>query len=102
MSQSINNILDITRDMLYAAESGDWEHLSILEDSRSTMLSGLPLNMEAAQFSENVLIQAIESILELDRRIIALCAAESTSCKEKVRDFTKGRKAIASYHQFSD
>jgi len=101
MPSSVNKILDITRDMLHAAEGGDWEQLVILEDSRSSMLSRLSIDLEVAEHSENILIETIESILDYDRQIIDLCAAESSSCKEQVREFIKGRKVIASYHQFS-
>ena len=103
MPSTVNNILDITSEMLCAAENGEWDKLGILEDSRSTMLSRLSVDDMGAegQESENVLVQAIESILDIDQRIIKLCTAESSSCKDQVRDFVKGRKAIASYHQFS-
>jgi len=100
MSTSLNNILDITRDMLYAAENGEWDQLRMLENSRSSMLSSLSIDIAATEHPKAVLINEIESILDLDRRIINLCTTESTSCKLQIRDFKKGRRAIASYHQF--
>lgn len=97
----MNNILAITREMLCAAENEDWDQLSHLEGIRSLKLLKFSADTGAADYPERVLIETIESVLDLDRQIIHLCYAESSSCKEQVRDFKKGRKAIANYHQFS-
>lgn len=101
MPSPVKNILALTRDMLCAAESGDWEALDTLEAARSSQLSGLLVDLDNVEQSENALVKDIESILDLNRQIIDLCSTESTSCKNQLRDCVKGRQAIASYYQFT-
>jgi len=98
--ETTDNVLNITKDMLVAAKTGDWEQLNLLEGLRSEIITKLFSDIEAVENSGSSLVPIIEAVIEIDRQIITLCTDESISCKKQIRTFNKGRKAVASYHQF--
>jgi hypothetical protein len=85
-----------------AAETGDWDRLNTLEHTRSELFSSIfSQQSSSGGHTAQTLIPMIQTVLELDQKIISLCSDESLSCKQQISDFNKGRKAIASYHRFS-
>ena len=101
MSESTEEVLVISREMFVAAESGDWERLASLENTRSDLLASIFTDQPGSGYPAQTLISMIHSVMELDQQIISLCSNESDSCKQQLSDFNKGRKAIASYQRFS-
>lgn len=101
MSVTTEEVLVVSQEMFVAAESGDWDRLATLENTRSDLLASIFSVQTGSEHASQKLVAMIQSVLELDRKIISLCSEESVSCKQQLSDYTKGRKAIASYHRFS-
>lgn len=94
---SINKIQELSVLMLAASKADDWGLLEKLESQRKTVMHHF---FEATGIStENALEikSVIEAVLEIDKEIIGLCAAEADDCQRQLAGFKQGRKAIAAY-----
>ena len=95
-SNEISALLELTRDMLFCAERGDWERMQELESSRAGRLQNcFGGNLVAADIES--LSSGIQEMLTLNERIIALIkqARDATACE--LRQIGRGRKAVDAY-----
>ncbi|MCF7967408.1 flagellar protein FliT [Methylobacter sp. Wu8] len=102
MHTKADQLLDLTRAMLAAAQSDDWDEFELQEQQRSAMLDmifGNPDDMESAKLH---LADAIEQILLIDQEITALISQQRDLASQELRHLKHARQGNKAYQIAAD
>lgn len=102
MHTKADQLLDLTRTMLAAAQSDDWDEFELQEQQRSAMLDmifGNPADMESAKLH---LADAIEQILLIDQDITALISQQRDLASQELRHLKHARQGNKAYQIAAD
>jgi hypothetical protein len=92
-----DQLLDLTRDMLAAAESDDWEEFELLEQKRAALLSGLFSNPADAESAKLHLVDVAKEMLAIDEVISNLIRQQRDLAAEELRHLRKTRDGNKAY-----
>jgi hypothetical protein len=89
-------LLVLTQDMLVSAEAGEWAQLMALEAKRRPMLTAL-FEPVAGVRDIQAVRDIAETVLTVDRRILALSEAGRDQTAADLARLDQGRRAIQAY-----
>ena len=92
-----DKVHSLSESMFAACKSADWNQLAQLESQRSTLMFQVFDNSDAPVAASQGIRAMIEMVLNVDKEIMAICAAEAEDCKVELATFSQGRKAVAAY-----
>ncbi len=94
-----DRILELTEQMVRAAENSAWEDVALLEEERRklvyTDLPPLPREPPGEAFVR----RAVQRILDADQRVIVLCQVGQQDLADKIRSLRVGQRAQRAYRQ---
>ncbi len=94
----LQQILQLSQQMLKLAEDDKWEEIVDLDEQRHRLISAtFPLNAEQLDISSAVTL--IKHIMELDERVTALGTDAKQNMATVLSDIQKGRQATNAYHK---
>lgn len=102
MHTKADQLLDLTRAMLAAAQSDDWDEFELQEQQRSAMLDlvfGSPTDLESAKLH---LADAIEELLTIDQDITALISQQRDLAAQELRHLKHAREGNKAYQIAAD
>ncbi|MCW8944696.1 MAG: flagellar protein FliT [Sedimenticola sp.] len=96
----IKQLLIISQEMLVLAGKDEWEQVGSLQKERLQLMEKIfPLDVENMNQSETA--EQIQSILDLDKQLMDLAAAQQKEIGAAIGKFNQGRQATKAYHATS-
>jgi len=96
----IKQLLIISQEMLVLAEKGEWEPVGTLQDKRLQLMEKI-FPLDAEKMNQSKTAEQIQSILDLDKRLMDLAAAQQKETGAALGKFNQGRQATKAYHATS-
>ena len=94
----LQHILQLSQQMLQLAEAEEWEEIVELEAARRQLIAAtFPLTAEQAAIPSTV--TDLEQIIELDNRLMGLCAKARRKIGSVLGKIHKGRQATTAYRK---
>ena len=96
--QELDSILAQSRQMLVAAQEGDWEALTEWQNKRQERIRAF-FRIAPARSEADMISAQIREILSLNEQLVALANRRRQDLKDEIRGLAKGRKATKAYQQ---
>jgi len=98
----LTDLLQITRSMLAAAETANWEKIEEMEAQRKVLLKKLADTIDSLEdwqgYSSEVIDKHMREVLALNNRIIDLGLQAKVELAEIIGNIQRGRKAMNVYY----
>ena len=97
----LTDLLQITRSMLAAAETANWEKIEEMEAQRKVILKKLAATIDFLDwqgYSSEVIDKHMREVLALNNRIIDLGLQAKVELAEIIGNIQRGRKAMNVYY----
>jgi len=98
----LTDLLQITRSMLAAAETANWEKIEEMEVQRKVLLKKLAATIDSLEdwqgYSSEVIDKHMREVLALNNRIIDLGLQAKVELAEIIGNIQRGRKAMNVYY----
>lgn len=91
-------IIAMSREMLCACQTGEWERFHDLEPRRRKEIMALFAAPPLGGETEHV-ASAISEVIDLDEEIISLCEAEKQSCADRLAEIRHGQRVHHAYQE---
>ena len=98
----LTDLLQITRSMLAAAETANWEKIEEMEVQRKVLLKKLAATIDSLDwqgYSSEVIDKHMREVLALNNRIIDLGLQAKVELAEIIGNIQRGRKAMNVYYR---
>lgn len=96
--QELDSILAQSRQMLVAAQEGDWKALTEWQSKRQERIRAF-FSISPTKAEAEMVNTQIHEILSLNEQLVALANRKRQDLKDEVRGLAKGRKATKTYQQ---
>lgn len=90
--------LELSQQMLRAAENAEWDNVTALEAQRAQVLAAAFPTAEATAF-DAASAEILRQVLRLNEEIQARAASARDECGATLEQLRKGRQAVAGYTQ---
>jgi len=94
--QRIENVIELTQQMLLACQSEEWDRFSEIEPQRRSQIKALFVSPPVGNETECV-AAGIRKVLEMDQEIISICETEKRACADQLTQMNKGRRVSYAY-----
>lgn len=100
-SPHTEKLIELTQNMLAAAERGDWDRLAMLEAERSRLVAAC-FESSPAGVNATAMVGCIRQMLELDRRVIAIAENGLRDIAGEIAALDRGRRAHRAYGEAAE
>ncbi|GAB4356782.1 MAG: hypothetical protein Kow006_24110 [Gammaproteobacteria bacterium] len=97
-AERLREALEISRAMLAAAETADWETFASHEIRRRSLLQDNP-----SPFPDHPLVrESLETLLSINRRLEQVCGAARDQAAAQLQDQRRKSRAVRSYQEVEE
>ncbi|MBI3771276.1 MAG: flagellar protein FliT [Gammaproteobacteria bacterium] len=97
--QALANALQISREMLELARTGEWPQVIALEERRGLLLQGILSSAHASLIRPAHLREKLEALVAYDEALMSLAREAQQEIISALEQLGKSRQGVSRYHE---